>query len=198
MSKLTSDKISAAIREAFPDEVVEEVAKNVDPFLVVRADRFAEIATFCRDDPRLRFDLLSCITGVDYPPEKRPPEKRPPEKRPPESGGEALAETSNETASGGAPGGVIEVIYCLDSTRFLHSLILKVRLPRGAPRIATVENVWRTADWHEREAFDLVGVEFVGHHNLIRILCAEDWVGHPLRRDYVAPDTYHGLKNVIY
>ena len=51
---------------------------------------------------------------------------------------------------------------------------------------------------HERETFDLMGVIFEGHHNLVRILCAEDWEGHPLRKDYVIPDTYRGLKNVVY
>jgi NADH-quinone oxidoreductase subunit C len=92
----------------------------------------------------------------------------------------------------------IEVIYCLDSTVHRHWLIVKAPLPRDNPRIRTVESVWRTADWHERETFDLMGVVFEGHHNLVRILCAEDWVGHPLRKDYVTPDTYHGIKNVVY
>jgi NADH-quinone oxidoreductase subunit C len=93
---------------------------------------------------------------------------------------------------------IIEVVYCLDSTRQRHRLILKVRLPRDNPKVHSVERVWRTADWHERETYDLLGVVFEGHHNLIRILCAEDWEGHPLRKDYVMPDTYHGIKNVIY
>ncbi|MEM7232979.1 MAG: NADH-quinone oxidoreductase subunit C [Planctomycetota bacterium] len=93
---------------------------------------------------------------------------------------------------------VIEVVYFLDSTVHNHWLVVKAPLPRSAPSIATVEKIWRTADWHEREAFDLLGVEFRGHHNLVRILCAEDWVGHPLRKDYVAPDEVHGMKNVVY
>ena len=54
--------------------------------------------------------------------------------------------------------------------------------------------IWRTADWHEREAYDLMGVQFEGHHNLIRILCPYDWEGHPLRKDYVTPETYHNMK----
>ncbi len=92
----------------------------------------------------------------------------------------------------------IEVVYALDSTAQKHRLILKVALPRAKPEVATVEDVWRTADWQERETFDLMGVNFVGHHNLVRILCAEDWEGHPLRKDYVIPDTYRGIKNVVY
>jgi len=92
----------------------------------------------------------------------------------------------------------IEVAYNLESVANKHVATVKVHLPRSRPDVPTVENIWRAADWHERETFDLVGVNFVGHHNLIRILCAEDWVGHPLRKDYVIPETYHGLKNVIY
>ena len=92
----------------------------------------------------------------------------------------------------------IEVVYCLDSTTKLHTAIVKVKLPRANPVVASLESVWRTADWHERETFDLVGVKFEGHPNLVRILCAEDWEGHPLRKDYVIPDSYRGIKNVVY
>ena len=62
------------------------------------------------------------------------------------------------------------------------------------PEIPTVTGVWKIADWHERETFDLVGINFVGHPNLVRILCAEDWVGHPLRKDYEFPLEYHGMR----
>jgi NADH-quinone oxidoreductase subunit C len=54
--------------------------------------------------------------------------------------------------------------------------------------------VWRTADWHEREVYDLSGVNFTGHPDLRRILCPEDWVGHPLRKDYEMPLDYHGIR----
>ena len=76
--------------------------------------------------------------------------------------------------------------------------MVKVSLPRDDASLPSVENVWSAADWHERETFDLVGVVFEGHHKLIRILCAEDWEGHPLRKDYVIPEQYHGIKNIVY
>ena len=64
----------------------------------------------------------------------------------------------------------------------------------GLPHIPSVSEVWKTALWHERETFDLVGVVFDGHPDLRRILCPEDWVGHPLRKDYEMPHEYHGIR----
>ncbi len=72
-------------------------------------------------------------------------------------------------------------------------LVLKVDLSRENPVVDSLTSVWRGANWHEREAFDLVGIQFTGHPNLVRILCAEDWVGHPLRKDYDYPTEYHGI-----
>ena len=166
MARLEIGQIIAVIKEKLPGAVVEEGLDGVDPFVVVRAEQWGETARLCRDDSRLGFDLLSCISGVDYPEREEGPE--------------------------------IEVIYHLDSTVNHHGLTIKVKLPRSDPRVASVEEIWRTADWHERETYDLVGVIFEGHHNLVRILCAEDWVGHPLRKDYESPDSFHGIKNVIY
>jgi len=161
--RLPREEIHKILKETFGEAVLEESLDGVDPFVVVRPEVIQDLCLFARDDERLAFDLLSAITGVDYPDRK-----------------------------------VIEVIYCLDSTAHRHRLIFKVRLPREAPRVKTVEKVWRTADWHERETYDLLGVVFEGHHNLVRILCAEDWEGHPLRKDYVMPETYRGIRNVVY
>jgi NADH-quinone oxidoreductase subunit C len=85
-------------------------------------------------------------------------------------------------------------VYHLYSMTYKHKLVLKVFAPKINPEIDSVERIWKTADWHEREAFDLMGIVFLGHRNLKRILLPEDWEGHPLRKDYKAPEYYHGMK----
>ena len=87
----------------------------------------------------------------------------------------------------------IEVVYHLFSMKHRHRIVLKVQLPREEPALPSVEQVWDIANWHEREAFDMFGVEFRGHSDLRRILCPDDWVGYPLRKDYVQPETYRGM-----
>ncbi len=91
------------------------------------------------------------------------------------------------------PPDAIDVVYHLLSMRHHHTLVLKARLPRETPAVATVSDVWASADWFEREQFDLVGVDFTGHPDLRRLMMPVDWVGHPLRKDYVRPDVYHGI-----
>ncbi len=87
----------------------------------------------------------------------------------------------------------IEVVYVLYSMRHRHRFILKCRLSRESPKIDTVESVWGVANWHEREAYDMFGIVFEGHSDLRRILCPDDWEGHPLRKDYVFPKSYREM-----
>jgi len=89
----------------------------------------------------------------------------------------------------------IAVVYHLHSQTHGHKAVLKVLLDRNDPRVASVESVWRMADWHERECYDMFGVHFDGHPDLRRILLPFDWEGYPLRKDYVYPDTYRGITN---
>jgi NADH-quinone oxidoreductase subunit C len=89
----------------------------------------------------------------------------------------------------------IAVVYHLHSQTHDRKLVLKVLLDRADPRVPTVESVWKTANWHERECYDMLGVIFEGHPDLRRILLPFDWEGHPLRKDYVAPETYRGITN---
>jgi NADH-quinone oxidoreductase subunit C len=87
----------------------------------------------------------------------------------------------------------LEVVYHLLSYTHGHTFVLKVHLPRDEARVATVERTWPVANWHEREAYDLFGITFEGHSDLRRILLPDDWVGHPLRKDWVDPDFYNGM-----
>ncbi len=91
---------------------------------------------------------------------------------------------------------VIEVVYHLLSYRHRHSIVLKVETDRAAPVVHTVEAIWKTANWFEREVYDLFGVTFTGHPDLRRIMLPDDWVGHPLRKDYQEAGGWHGISNV--
>ncbi|CAH1216050.1 NAD(P)H-quinone oxidoreductase subunit J, chloroplastic [Paenibacillus allorhizoplanae] len=78
----------------------------------------------------------------------------------------------------------LEVAYHLLSLTHKHEYCVKVKTDREQPSIPSVADVWPTANWNEREAFDLFGIDFPGHPNLVRIMMPDDWVGHPLRKDY--------------
>lgn len=137
---------------------------GLQPALVIHREELAAVCLFLRDHEETYFDFLSCISAVD-----------------------------NGTESGS-----FSVVYHLASIPYRHQLTLKVILEndRGLdnlPVVPTVTNVWRTADWHEREAFDLMGIYFDGHPDLRRILLPEDWEGYPLRKDYEEVETYHGI-----
>lgn len=88
---------------------------------------------------------------------------------------------------------VIQVVYHLYSYKQRHHLTLKVDAARDHPVVPSVEGVWKAANWMEREIYDLLGVTFEGHPDLRRLLMPEDWVGHPLRKDFVEPEEYHGI-----
>lgn len=97
----------------------------------------------------------------------------------------------------GPESGTMEVIYNLYSIPHDISVMLKVTLDREKPEIESVADIWRTANWHEREAYDMFGIHFLNHPDLRRILLPKDWEGHPLRKDYKEQDTYHGM-TVVY
>lgn len=78
----------------------------------------------------------------------------------------------------------LALVYNLYSYKTKEKAALKVFLDRNNPVIESVTEIWRGADWHEREAFDMMGINFLGHPGLRRILLPDDWIGHPLRKDY--------------
>jgi NADH-quinone oxidoreductase subunit C len=170
--------LAEILRAKFGNKILGANAEALDPWIEVAPDGVAEVCQFLKNDAQWRFDLLNCITGVDY----------------------LHTDPKKAAKAGWEPH--LQVIYHLTSVARKRSLVLKVKLPRWRggqagqlPQVPTVSGVWRTALWHEREVFDLVGVDFPGHPDLRRILCPEDWVGHPLRKDYEMPLEYHGIRN---
>lgn len=165
------------VAELGPEAVLGANPSARDPWVEIAPAALPRVARFVKDNPRLQFDMLCDLSGVDYlEPDAKLAGKFPFEPH-------------------------LEVVYHLQSIRLKHRLTLKIKLPRWKndvagqlPEAPTVSDVWAIADWHEREAFDLVGIEFTGHPNLVRILCVDDWVGHPLRKDYEFPLEYHGMR----
>jgi NADH-quinone oxidoreductase subunit C len=90
--------------------------------------------------------------------------------------------------------GKFGVVYHLDSMKWNHKIVLKLEMMLDNLHCQSVESVWKGANWHEREAYDMFGIIFDGHPDLRRILMPDDWEGHPLRKDYQVPEFYNGMK----
>ena len=165
------------LKKKFGDKITGSNFDAIDPWIEVWPSGLVEVCQYLKTEPDLKFEMLNCISGVDY---FEPDPKK-----------AAKATFQPHT----------EVVYHLSSISKKHSLVLKVILPRWKnddvgqlPEVQSVCSVWPAANWHEREVFDLSGVNFVGHPDLRRILCPEDWEGYPLRKDYEMPLEYHGMR----
>lgn len=88
----------------------------------------------------------------------------------------------------------LEVRYNFHSMKLKHKIEIRIAVERKRPSIPSVEQVWRIADWFEREVYDMYGIRFKGHRDLRRMLLPDDWKGWPLRKDYKTPKTYNGMK----
>jgi NADH-quinone oxidoreductase subunit C len=87
----------------------------------------------------------------------------------------------------------LQAVYHLYSMKHDHRVALRCAVSKEDATIPSVTPVWAAADWHEREAFDMIGITFSGHPDHRRILTDDDWVGHPLRKDYQPPESFHGI-----
>ena len=175
---MTAAEIAGLIESQFGAAITAKNLDGFDPCVTVDPAKLVDVCTFLRDDPRLKFELLNDITGVDY--------LEPDAKKAPKFGFDPHLEVLYHLSSFTFPG-----------RRFTVKLSLprwKNDVPNDLPEVPTVSNVWRAADWHEREVFDLVGITFIGHPDHRRILMADDWVGHPLRKDFEYPLEYHGIR----
>lgn len=87
-----------------------------------------------------------------------------------------------------------ELAYSLYSIPYNTHHTIKVVIPRDKPEVESIDSIWKTANWHEREAFDMYGIVFKNHPDLRRILMPADWEGHPLRKDYKHQEYYRNIK----
>jgi NADH-quinone oxidoreductase subunit C len=90
--------------------------------------------------------------------------------------------------------GNLGVVYHLFSMVHKHKIVIKTICPKDNPHVQSVSDVWGTANWHERETYDMFGIIFDGHPDLRRILCPDDYPGFPLRKDFKVPEFYNGMK----
>jgi NADH-quinone oxidoreductase subunit C len=144
-----TDSLEAAY-PAFSDAVTRVVVDRGELTLHITPQRIAEVAQVMRDDENLRFELLSNLSGVDYP--------------------------AQDTR--------LHVVYNLTSMTYRRRVRLETAVTVEDPHVASVCDVYPTADFHEREVWDMFGVVFDGHPGLTRILMPDDWPGHPQRKDY--------------
>jgi NADH-quinone oxidoreductase subunit C len=170
---MTATELFTSLQQKHGSAIRSINDKAIDPVAEVESGSIVAICeTLCHT---FGFDLLNDLCATDY--LETDPKK--------------LAKAGFEPH--------LEVIYHLSSFAKPGTRItLKVILPRGddanPPELATVSSVWRAADWHEREAYDLFGIRFLGHPDLRRILMNDDWVGHPMRKDYEFPLEYHDIR----
>ncbi|MDT4988558.1 MAG: NADH-quinone oxidoreductase subunit [Micromonosporaceae bacterium] len=148
------DEVVDALELAFGgarDAIERVVVDRGELTLHIRPERIADVCQLMRDDPALRFELLSSLSGTDY------------------LGGDVRR---------------LHAVYHLTSLTFRRRIRLEAAVPDDDPHLPSVTGVYPTADWQEREAYDMFGIVFDGHPNLTRILMPDDWEGFPQRKDY--------------
>ncbi|EOR95849.1 NADH-ubiquinone oxidoreductase chain C [Arcticibacter svalbardensis MN12-7] len=163
---MTFEEIKELLIAKFGQEViVQEETNGHQPALVIAPDSISAVCFELRDNEKTWFDYLSCLSGIDY----------------------------------GADENIFGIVYHLASLPYKNTLTLKVmqyhdRSRDELPSFPTVTDVWKAAEWHEREAYDLLGIRFDKHPDLRRILLPDDWEGFPLRKDYKVQEYYNDIK----
>ncbi len=163
---MSFEEIKLLLVERFGDEViVGEETSGLQPALIIDPEHIDKVCLELRDNPKTYFEFLSCLSGVDY----------------------------------GTESNRFGVVYHLASIPYQTQLTLKIsktnnRDANDLPAFPSITKVYLSADWHEREAFDMIGIFFEGHPDLRRILLPDDWEGYPLRKDYKTAEYYKGIK----
>jgi len=160
------EDIKLLLVSKFGDNVVlSEETSGLQKALIIKSEMISDVCLELRDNPATYFDFLSCLSGMDY------------------------GTTENRFG----------VVYHLASIPFNTQLVLKVSMENdrsedNLPSFPSVSSVYKTAEWHEREAYDMIGIFFENHPDLRRILLPDDWEGYPLRKDYQEAEEYKGIK----
>ncbi len=166
----TAEEIFEILKNEF-GEIILSIDKDTptEPIISVEPLKIHIVSKFLRDNSELQFDSLMCLSGVD------------------DANGKKVKDNEGYDV---IEGGTLSVYYHLYSTVFKHKITLKVSAPREDAKVESVENVWKCADWHEREAYDMIGIKFLNHPDLRRILMPYDWEenSHPLRKDVKVPE----------
>lgn len=193
----TVEEIKAAIEAAVPGAAVELVLNpsvSGQHSLRIPPVHALEVALFLRDDADLRLDFLSNVTGVDWP-EKEISEKIKVTRtvtKTVDGAEQQVEETVEETRKRVQPG-CLEAVYHLYSMEKKHGpVILRMRTVNRSDlvHLPSFTPIWRSAEFQEREVFDLYGIVFTGHRDLRRLLMWSGFKDHPMRKDYVEPDDF--------
>jgi NADH-quinone oxidoreductase subunit C len=193
----TAEEIKTAIEAAVPGAGVEFVpnpSPSAQHSLRLAPESAVAVATFLRDDPELALDFLSNVSGVDWP-DKEIAEKVKVTRqvmKTVEGVEQTVDETVEETRKH-VERGCLEAVYHLYSVAKKHGpLVIRMRTANrtDATELPSLTGVWRSAEFQEREVFDLYGIIFTGHPDLRRILMWPEFKDHPMRKDYVEPDDF--------
>src|SRR5882757_892406 len=183
------EQIKARIETAAPGAIVEMV-QNASPSqqhsLKIDNEHAHDVAKWLHDDPALRLDFCSNVTGVDWP--DRTVKKTVKVKKVVDGEEKEVTETTEEKIPG-----YLEAVYHLYSMTHKHGpVIIRMRTADRAvgAQLPSLTPIWRSAEFQEREIFDLYGVKFDGHPDLRRILMWDEFEDHPMRKDYRDPDDY--------
>jgi len=183
------EQIKSRIEGAVPGakiEIVQNGSPSQQNSLLIDNERTVAIAKFLRDDPTLRFDFCSSVTGVDW--LDRTVKKTVKVKKLVNGEEKEVDETTEEKIPG-----YLEAVYHLYSMVHKHGpVIIRMRTADRAEgaRLPSLTPIWRSAELQEREIFDLYGIRFEGHPDLRRILMWDEFVDYPMRKDYVQPDDF--------